>query len=37
MATKETAHFRRDIAPALCPVSQEQTNAELPNAVVGKA
>lgn len=34
---EKMAHFGRDIAPALCPVSQVQTNEELPNAVVGKA
>lgn len=34
---EKMAHFGRDIAPALCPVSPVQTNEELPNAVVGKA
>lgn len=37
MTLNERAHFRRDIAPALCPVTQVQAKDELPNAVVGEA
>lgn len=32
---KVTAHFRRDVAPALCQVKKVKANEELANFVVG--